>query len=246
MKKLLVLLFVLCVVFCSCKKTPVETTAYETTAEPAETTVVTTELTTVAETTEPAVTEITLDVGGDVDVKYEVLTLDDEKLNDIVNAHSADILASYIPNISSIKEMGGTAEYDVKLARLYKSDAILSAVFSGTYAIYYENSEEGGDVLYTINIDPVNGKLLETPDIVDYDKMLAAFKDGRFDKVPDFSQYNAAYGIYPYVSVESVEGVLRLGVYVTSSGMYEEVLGYYISPNDAADFLKIQLTTEEN
>ena len=99
-------------------------------------------------------------------------------------------------------------------------------------------------VLYTINIDTVTGKLLETPDIVDYDKMLEAFKNGRFDVVPDFSQYNSAYGIYPYVSVEKNEDALRLGVYVTSSGMYEEVLGYYISPADASDFLKIQLTEE--
>ena len=243
MKKLLLLSLILCLVLCSCFGKPEKTTAQETTAEPVETTALITAQTTV-ETTEPPVTEITLDVGGDVDVKYEVLVLDNEEIDAIISAQSAKILASYIPNISSIKEMGGRAEYDVKLASLYKSDKIISAVFRGSYAIYYENSEEGGDVLYTINIDPVTGKILETPDIVDYNKMLAAFNSGRFDTVPDFSQYNASYGIYPYVSIEKIEEGLRLGVYVTSSGMYQEVLGYYISPSDAHDFLKIQLIEE--
>ncbi len=246
MKKLLLLSLILCLVLCSCFGKPKETTTAETTAEPPETTQITVATTaeTTVETTELPVTEVTLDLGGDVDVKYEVLVLEDEKIDEIISTQSAKILASYIPNISSIKEMGGRAEYDVKLASLYKSEEIISAVFKGSYAIYYENSEEGGDVLYTINIDPANGKILETPDIINYEKMLAAYKGGRFDMVPDFSQYNAAYGIYPYVSVEKIEEVLRLGIYVTKSGMYEEVLGYYITPKDADDFLKIQLTEE--
>ena len=241
MKKLLLLSLVLCLVLCACGRKKPADDVQETTAQSTEeTTVVTT-----VETTEPPVTEVTLDIGDGVDVKYEVLVLDNEEIDAIISAQSSKILASYIPNISSIKEMGGSAEYDVKLASLYKSDKIISAVFKGSYAVYYENSEEGGEVLYTINIDPVTGKILDTPDIVDYNKMLDAFKNGRFDKVPDFSQYNEAYGIYPYVSLEKIEEGLRLGVYVTNSGMYQEVLGYYVSLADAQDFLKIQLTTEE-
>ncbi|MBQ6893143.1 MAG: hypothetical protein IJN48_02965 [Clostridia bacterium] len=244
MKKLLLLLLALCVLLCACKKKPAETTAEQTTAEP----LVTTEQITTEPvvTTEPIVTEVTLDFGDDVDVKYEVLTLADEELNAILDARSADILARYIPNISSIKELGGTAEYDVKLANVYKNEKILSAVFSGTYAIYYENSEEGGDVLYTVNIDPVSGKILETPDIVDYEKMVKAIESGRFDKAPDLSQYNPAYGIYPYVSIETTEDGEHLCLYVTESGMYETVLGYRISLDSASDFLRIQLTSEEN
>ncbi len=245
MKKLLLLLLLLCILLCSCFGKTVETTMEQTTNEPAVTTEQTTEITT-AETTALPVTEVTLDYGDDVDVKYEVLTLDDEELDAIISARSADILASYIPNISSIKEMGGSAEYDVKLVSLYKSETVVSAVFSGSYAIYYENSEEGGDVLYTINIDAATGRILETPDIVDYGKMLEAFNSGRFDKAPDLSQYNPAYGIYPYVSIEEIDTGLRLGVYVTNSGMYQEVFGYYLAPESAEDFLKIQLTTEEN
>ena len=242
MKKLLVLALSLSVLLCACKKDVQETTDVTEKNEPI---AVTTAQTAKEVTTEPIVTEITHNYGDNVDAKYEVLTLKDEELDAILTAKSEEILKSYIPNISSIKDLGGTAEYDVKLTRIYKSDNILSAVFSGNYAIYYENSEEGGEVLYTVNIDPKTGKILETPDIVDYEKMLAAFKGGRFDMVPDFSPYNAAYGIYPYVSIEKVEDGLRLGVYVTNSGMYQQVLGYYISPADAQDFLKIQLTTEE-
>ncbi len=242
MKKFLILLLAVCMVLFACDRDKAETTDVTDTVTTEE---VTTAETTAITTEEPIVTEITHDYGENVDAKYEVLTLDDEELNAILEARSADILARYIPNISSIEELGGTAEYDVRLRGIYKSDKILSAVFSGSYAIYYEKSEEGGDVLYTVNIDPVNGRILETPDIVDYEKMVAAFESGRFDASPDFSQYNLAYGIYPDVSIEETEAGLRLGVYVTNSGMYEEVLGYYVSPESASDFLKIQLTTED-
>ena len=237
MKKLLILTLALCVMLCACKKnTPAETTA-ETTAEPTVTTTAeTTVITTAEETTAPIVTEIVPDYGSDVDVKYEVLTLDDEELNAILDARSADILASYIPNIPSKTNFGGSAEYNVKLESMYKSEKILSAVFSGTYAIYYDNSEEGGEVLYTVNIDRATGKILSTSDIVDFDKMVEAFKNGRFDVSPDFSQYSSAYEIYPYVYLD--EG--RITVCVTRSGMYEEVLRYSISYSDAQDFLKIE------
>ncbi|MBQ8837449.1 MAG: hypothetical protein IJ002_08110 [Clostridia bacterium] len=235
MKKLLLLTLALCLVLTACKKdTPAETTAELTTAT-SETTAETTTETTAVENTAPVVTEIVPDYGDDVDVKYEVLTLDDEELNAILDARSASILSSYIPNISSIKELGGTAEYDVKLASIYKTDSILSAVFSGHYAIYYENSEERGDVLYTVNLDPSSGKILETSDIVNYEKMVDAFES--LADAPDFSQYNAAYGIYPYVSINENE----FFVYITQNGIYEEVLKYHISLDDAVDFLKIQL-----
>lgn len=239
MKKLLILLLALCVILCACKKGKPE----ETTAETTEKTAVTTSetiVTTAADTTVPIVTEIAPDYGDNIDVKYQVLTLDDEELDAIVKAAADAELARYIPNISSVTENGGTAEYDVKLTSIYKSEKIISAVFSGRYAIYYDNSEEGGDVLYTVNIDPVSGKILQTSDIVDYKKMVAAFESGRFDVSPDFSQYNAAYGIYPYVSIETTDAGERLGLYVTESGMYETVLGYYISLDSASDFLKIQ------
>lgn len=236
MKKFLCLTLVLALFLFSCGKDPYETTEN------------TTENTTVTLATEPVVGPETTfedvkvenpDIAPDVQVKYEVLELDDEQLQQIIDERAAEILARYIPNISSISEMGGTAEYNVKLSRIYKSESIISAVFSGNYAIYYENSEEGGDVLYTVNVDRKSGKLLETPDIVDYEKMVDAFKSGRFDATPDFSQYNSAYGIYPYVAIENTDGNVRLGLYVTKSGMYEEVLGYYINLDSAKDFLKI-------
>lgn len=243
MKKLLVFASALCILLCACGKDVAETTV--TTEKTEQTTMQPTEQTTNAVSEEPIVTEVTHNYGDNVDAKYEVLTLGDEELNTILNNKSEEILKSYIPNISSIRDLGGTAEYDVKLARVYKSDKILSAVFSGSYAIYYENSEEGGEVLYTVNIDPQNGKILSTPDIVDYEKMLAAFNSGKFDKVPDLSAYNPAYGIYPHIAIEETSSGLRLGVYETTSGVYQEVFGYYISLDAASDFLKIQLTTEE-
>ncbi len=239
MKKVILLVLVLALLLCACRRTkPAETTEAVTT-EPVVVTVLT-EDTDVPETTFEDVKVATPTIGPDVDVKYEVLELDDEELQEIIDKRSAEILARYIPNISSISEMGGTAEYDVKLSRIYKSDNIISAVFSGNYAVYYENSEEGGEVLYTVNIDKKSGKLLETPDIVDYEKMVEAFDAGTFDVRPDFSQYNSAYGIYPYVAIETVDGDKRLSVYVTKSGMYEEVNGYYISLDAAKDFLKIE------
>lgn len=244
MKRLVLLFLALLLLLCSCTRTkPAETT--EPTAETTAATVILVTTEPVETTTFEEVKVATPTIGPGVDVKYEVLTLDDAELDSVLEAHSADILKRYIPNISSITENGGTAEYDVKLSSIYKSEQIISAVFSGSYAIYYENSEEGGEVLYTVNIDPATGKMLETPDIVDYEKMVEAFRNGRFDVSPDFSPYNGAYGIYPYVSIETVEGEERLGIYVTKSGMYEEVLGYYVSPESASDFLKIQITAEE-
>ena len=239
MKKVLWILLALVLALSACRRTdpPVTTDPPETVLPPV--TVPITEAP--VETAEPIVTEKTPDFGGDVDVKYEVLTLEDAELNAIIEARSAEILARYIPNISSIGELGGTAEYDVKLARVYKSDTLLSAVFSGSYAVYYENSEEGGDVLYTVNVDPVSGKLLETPDIVDYEKMVNAFEQNWKDRAPDLSQYNAAYGIYPYVSIEATEAGDHLVVYVTESGMHETVEAWYVSLAAANDFLKIKI-----
>ena len=234
MRKILLLLLAVLILLCSCRRdVPAETTA-----------AVTTESTSATVLTEPAETTTvyedvkveTQEIGTDVNVKYEVLTFDDEELQAILDAESKKILSSYIPNISSVSDLGGTAEYDVKLESIYESEKLLSAVFSGSYAIYYENSEEGGEVLYTVNINKETGKILTTPDIVDYEKMVEAFDSGRFDVSPDFSQYNSAYGIYPYVYLDEN----RLNFCITKSGMYEEVERYSISYNDAQDFLKIE------
>ena len=239
MKRIWLVSLAFVLLLCACgRKTPTETTAPATEA-PA--TIVMQETTAAETTTYEDIKVATPTIAPGVDVQYEVLVLDDEELQDILDAESKKLLDRYIPNISSVSELGGSAEYDVKLRSVYEGGSLLSAVFSGEYAIYYENSEEGGEVLYTVNIDTVTGKILSTADIVDYEKMVAAFADGRFDTVPDFSQYNAAYGIYPYVSIETVAGAPRLGIYVTKSGMYEEVLGYYVSLADAKDFLKVEI-----
>ena len=234
MKRLLLLSLAFIILLCSCTRTtPDETTGMVTTENTTATVIVeTTESTTTFEDVKVE----TPDVAPGVDVKYEVLTLDDEELQAILDAESEAMLAKYIPNISSVTSLGGTAEYNVKLESVYKSEKILSAVFSGSYAIYYENSEEGGEVLDTVNIDTVTGKILSTPDIVDYEKMVKAFDEGKFDRAPDFSQYNSAYGIYPYVYLDET----RFTVCISKSGMYEEVLRYSISYDDAQDFLKIE------
>ena len=240
MKKLTWISLALGVLLCACNRTdlPVAT-------EPTVTTEPDIAVVTTAEPPETKPVERTLEVkavspalGNGVLASYEVLTTGDTDLDALLEAEAADILARYIPNASSIADLGGTAEYSVKATSIYESEKIISAVFSGSYAIYYENSEAGGDVLYTVNIDPATNRILETPDVVEYAKMVEAFQSGRFDVKPDFSQYDPAYGIYPYVSLETVEGNTRLGVYITKGGMYEEVLGYYISLQDATDFLK--------
>ncbi len=236
MKRLLIVSIALMLLLCACRRTtPDETTAAITT-EPTTATVLLEQTELPVTTTFEDVKVATPTIGVGVDVKYEVLEFENEELQAILDKRSEEILARYIPNISSISELGGTAEYDVKLESTYKSDNILSAVFSGNYAIYYENSEEGGEVVYTVNIDTATGKILETPDIVDYEKMVDAFANGFFDVYPDFSQYNSAYGIYPYVYLDDS----RLTVCVTKSGMYEEVLRYSISYSDAADFIRIE------
>ena len=240
MKKLIWISLALSILLCACDRTdppvttePIGTTgsdeAVVTTAEPPETLPVGSQLST--KTVSPA-------LGNSVLASYEVLVTGDTDLDALLEAEAAKILARYIPNASSIADLGGTAEYSVKATSIYESEEIVSAVFSGSYAIYYENSEAGGDVLYTVNIDPAANRILETPDVVEYAKIVEALQNGRFDVNPDFSHYDPAYGIYPYVSMETVEGNTRLGVYITKGGMYEEVLGYYISLQDATDFLK--------
>lgn len=241
MKKFLWILLVPFVMLTACRRTdpPVTTEPPATVLPPV--TVLTTAEPPVS--TEPpfVVETVAPEYGDEMDVHYEVLITDDEELNQLLEQAGAAEMARYIPNASSVQENGGTAEYDVVMSSIYKGEEIISAVFSGRYAIYYENSEEGGEVLYTVNIDPKTGRILTTPDIIDYEKMVEAFRSGRFDASPDFSPYNGAYGIYPYVSIEAVNGDKRLCVYVAKSGMYEEVLGYYIPLGDASDFLKMQI-----
>lgn len=236
MKRLLIVSIALTVLLCACRRTTPEETTEAIITEPTTATVLIEQTKPPVNTTFEDVKVETPDIASGVDVKYEVLEIEDEELQAILDKRSEEILARYIPNISSIAELGGTAEYNVKLESTYKSGNILSAVFSGNYAIYYENSEEGGEVVYTVNIDTATGKILETPDIVDYEKMVETFANGFFDISLDFSQYNSAYGIYPYVYLDDS----RLTVCVTKSGMYEEVLRYSISYSDAADFIRIE------
>lgn len=183
--------------------------------------------------------------GDGVDVEYDVITVGNADIDELIARAAESELKRCIPNASSINELGGTAEYDVKLSGIYRSDNIVSAVFSGRYSIYYETREDGGEVAYTVNIDPVTGKLLETSDIVDYEKMVEAFESGNFDVKPDFSQYNADYGIYPHVSLEEVDGEVKLGVYIIENDIESKVFGYYIALDSAKDFLKIQIGAEE-
>lgn len=246
MKKLLLVALVICVAISACKKGD-ETTAAKTSDS------VPTTVSPVGETeppktepivTEPIVTEpldeeikkenVTSEI--DKDLEFEVVKFDDEELDAIVMEKSKEVLDGY--NFSAEKEFGAEVYYNVDVASLYRSESIVSAVFRGEYEIISEHSERYGEVVYTINIDPKTGKALETNDIVDYSKMIEAFESGRFDVKPDFT--NA-----PYVSVEETDAGVRLGVYVVSGGRYEEVYGYYIAPESAEDFLKIQLTSEE-
>ena len=183
--------------------------------------------------------------GDGVDVEYDVITVGNADVDELIASAAAAELKRCIPNASSIEELGGTAEYDVKLSGIYRNDVIVSAVFSGRYAIHYETREDGGEVAYTVNIDPVTGKLLETSDIVDYEKMVEAFENGNFDVKPDFSQYKPDYGIYPHVSLEEIDGELKLGLYINENDMESKVYGYYIALDSAKDFLKIQIGAEE-
>ena len=230
MKKLLFALLALCVVLCACGENNevTETTEFTgfvqsyypvyTTKEPEAT----------VEPTEIA--EVKGEYGENVDVNYEVIVLNDEEVDAILKANAELEISKYVENVSSVAENEGTVEYDVKLESLYRNDNIISAVFYGYYSIFYPGKEESGEVFYTVNIDPVNGKVLSTEDIVsDYEKMKAAFTDA------DLSHYNTEYGIYPYVSVDEKNFYL----YVTDGENVDSILEYNVPLADA-DFIKIQ------
>lgn len=232
MKKLLFVLLALCVVLCACGKDNngvTETTEFTGDTEQYYHPVYTTKEP--EETVEPTeVTEVKGDYGENIDVDYEVIVLGNEEVDAILKANAELEMSKYIDNISSVAENEGTVEYDVKLEDLYRNKSIISATFYGYYSIFYPGKEESGEVFYTVNIDPVNGKVLSTEDIVgDYDKMKASFKDA------DLSHYNTEYGIYPYVSVDEDNFYL----YVTEGENVESILEYSI-PLSEADFLKIQ------
>ena len=230
MKKLLFVLLALCVVLCACGKDNADVTE-------------TTEFTGYVQsyfptyTKEPEVTvepteiaEVTGDYGENIDVNYEVIVLGDAEVDEILKANAKLEMSKYIDNISSVAENEGTVEYDVKLENLYRNENIISAVFYGYYSIFYPGKEESGEVFYTVNIDPVNGKVLATEDIVgDYEKMKAAFPEA------DLSHYSTEYGIYPYVSVDEDSFHLH-----TVGGETAKDLLEYSIPLSEADFIKIQ------
>ncbi len=239
MKKLLLLFLILCIALSSCKKDVAETTAATTTAEP----IVTTAETTVATTTASlpiVVDKVTPSVGDNITVEYDILTLEDEETNKLIEAASKAELARHIPDISMVSENGGTAEYFAEMASVYGNDKIISAVFTGSYAVYYERSEEFGDVFYTINIDPASGNLVDSEELIsDFGKLKAAFDGGKFSPAGGELKDLSAYKIYPYVSLDAE----NVNIYIEESGTYT---AYSIALADAKDFINEKyLTIEE-
>ncbi|MBE6679513.1 MAG: hypothetical protein E7598_03220 [Ruminococcaceae bacterium] len=240
MKKLLVLFLILCVTLSACRKNVVETTetsASETTVY--ETTVQITEATT-AETLPVTVDKVTPPIGDNITVEYDILTLDDEETNLFIEAASKAELARHIPDISMVSENGGTAEYSAEMASVFGDEKIISAVFTGDYAVYYERSEESGEVFYTINIDPVSGKLVSSEDIIsDFGKLKAAFDSGKFSPNGGELKDLSAYKIYPYVSFDAE----NVNIYIEESGTYT---AYSIPKADAIDFINAKYITVED
>jgi len=240
MKKLLVLLLILCVALSACKKDVAETTDITTVpvTEP-ETTLQTTEVTT-AETLPIIIDKVTPSVGDNITVEYDILTLADEETNALIEAASKAELARHIPDISMVSENGGSAEYSAEMASVYGDDKIISAIFTGSYAVYYERSEESGDVFYTINIDPTNGKLVYSADIIsDFGKLKDAFDGGRFLPSGGTLKDLSAYNIYPYVSLDAQS----VNIYIEESGTYTV---YSIAKADAKDFINEKYLTIED
>ncbi len=250
MKKLIIASLALCLVLAACNRNKPASTTTEATTEK--------EITIpVATTTEPVTTEPvevtseapytavkeTPEYGNGVTVEYDVLKLDDEELNDLLKAEADTELARHIPNISSITEDGGTADYYSIMSNLYDGERLISAVFNGAYSVSYGTgaaSESRGTVLYTVNIDKQNGKLLDGDDIIsDFDALKTAFYDGEFSPqgaepfASDLTQYRTEYGIYPYVSIDENNFYL----YVFETGAAEFYTVYSISLEAAKDFL---------
>ncbi|MBQ5390013.1 MAG: hypothetical protein IIU58_03815 [Clostridia bacterium] len=248
MKKLVWISLALCVLLCACdRKDPPVTTDRVVTTDPVVTT-------TAVQTTEPPATEpielsfavktVSPALGKGMAVKYEVLTTGDADLDALFEKAAQAEFANHIPNASSVSSNGGSADYEVTMESFYADETIISAAFVGQYSLFYEDSsgmEEGGEVLYTVLVDPVAKKLLTSADIVsDFGKLKDAFTSGKFASygVPpfadDLSQYRIEYGIYPYVSMDADNFYL----YIAESGMGEYTTMYSIPRADAADFLK--------
>ncbi len=240
MKKLLVLFLILCVTLSACKKDVAETTHITTAPVTVpETTIQTTEATT-DETLPIIVDKVKPSVGDNITVEYDILTLADEETNALIEAASKAELARHIPDISMVSENGGSAEYSAEMASVYGDDKIISAIFTGSYAVYYERSEESGDVFYTINIDPTNGKLVDSADIIsDFGMLKAAFDGGRFFPSGGALKDLSAYNIYPYVSLDAQ----NVNIYIEESGTYT---AYSIAKADAKDFINEKYLTVED
>ena len=241
MKKLVWISLVLCVLLCACKKDPPVTTDTVITTDPTVMTVQPTEqpieLSFAAETVAPS-------LGKGVAVSYEVLTTGNADLDALFAKAAEAEFARYIPNASSVSADGGSVDYTVEMTSFYADETVICASFAGAYSRFYEDSfgsEEGGDVFYTVLVDPVANKLLTAVDIVsDFEKLKTAFNDGKFTAfgaepyADDLSQYRTEYGIYPYVSLDADSFYL----FITESGMDGYTTQYSISRADASDFLK--------
>lgn len=259
MKKILILSLALSLALCACgKNKPAQTTGAVTTPEPVVTIpmAATTEDITITDAPEttagtdmhPAYTAVkeTPEYGDGVTVEYDVLTLDDEEIDQLLKAEADAALARHIPNISSVSADGGNADYYSVMSSLYNGGNIVSAVFNGAYSVSYGTgaaSESRGIVLYTVNIDKESGELLDGGDIIaDFDKMTAMFETGAFTAqgaepyASDLSQYRTEYGIYPYVSMDENNFYL----YVSESGVSEFYTAYSISLEEAGEFLNVK------
>lgn len=227
---------------------PGVSTTVETT-DPVVTTAETTEITTVPpETTaEPfidvPVERITPDEGEGIFIEYEVVLFEDEKINDRVIAEAEKKLNNY--DISDAKEFGGTAEYSVEVSSIYKGKGIISTVYTGNYGIYYERSEESGEVLYSINIDTATGRIIYGADIIsDFDKLSKAFDNGEFESNYAYtdedalSNYGPSYGRYPDVSIDAN----NFYIYIRESDTSDYYITYSIPLEKAKDFLNAKYT----
>lgn len=246
MKKLLLVSFLLCILLCACtRKDPSVTTGDMTTIAPADVTTEGVETTALQpDGLSFTVRTETLSLGKGVAVQYDVLTCGDAELDELLLQLAERELARYIPNASSVSANGGSADYTVKLARLYTDDTIVSAEFSGEYSLFYEDSfgmEESGSVLYTVLVDPKSKKLLTTADVVnDFAKLKQAYADGRFAPyglpyAKDLDQYQVEYGIYPYVYLD--DGLIWLYITEYVDGIGNWGTAYSMPREEAADFL---------
>lgn len=187
---------------------------------------------------------ITPDFGAAVQISYAVLKTGDAALDEILLTEAKNELSKYIPNASSISKEGGEAEYTVTAASVYTDERLLSAIFTGSYAVYAAGGsaeETNGEVFYTVNIDLAERELLGGGDIFsDFSAFITAFTDGKFEggeRDADYASliapYRPEYGIYPYVCFDNE----YFYVNITETGVTETNTLYKIARTDAAVFL---------